>query len=109
MTKGGYSTKYKPERLRNLIHEGKTAREIMKELSISNYTLKEHLLMLQREDKKYYEIPGLFEDLEEASRMIRRRHGYISSPDSACEPRFRVADAFEMIERDGKTILKKIN
>jgi len=109
MPKGTYSIRYDPDLLRKRIKEGKTAREIMKELSISSFTLKEHLFLLQREDKKYYEIPGLLEDMEAFLRIIRRRRGTICSPSSLCLPSFRPADAFEMTERDGRTILKKIN
>ena len=109
MPQGDYSTKYRPDQLRQWIKEGKTSREIMNELSISLYTLKEHLFLLQRQDKKYYEIPGLLEDQEAFLRIIRRRRGTISSPSSLCLPDFRPADAFEMEEREGTTILKKIN
>jgi hypothetical protein len=109
MPKGDYSHRYRPDLLRQWIKEGKSAREIMRELSISPYTLKEHLFMLQREDRTYYEIPGLLEDQEAALRIIRRRRGTICSPSSLCLPDFRPADAFEMHEREGKLILKKIN
>ena len=108
MPKGQYSPKYNPSKLRSLIDQGKTAKEIMKQLGISRFTLKEHLLLLQREDKKYYEIPGLIEDQEEALRIIKRRRGTICSPSSLCQPSFRPADAFEMVEENGRTILKKI-
>jgi len=109
MPKGDYSTRFRPDLLRTWIKEGKTAKEIMKELSISRYTLKEHLFLLQRQDKKYYEIPGLMEDQEAALRIIRRRRGTICSPSSLCLPDFRPADAFEMLDREGAIILKKIN
>jgi hypothetical protein len=109
MPKGHYSTRFRPDVLRRMIKEGKRAREIMKELAVSRFTLKEHLLLLQRLDKKYYEIPDLFEDQERALRVIRRRRGFIASPASLCLPDFRPADAFEMIEREGRIILQKIN
>ncbi|MFN2353979.1 MAG: AbrB/MazE/SpoVT family DNA-binding domain-containing protein, partial [Desulfopila sp.] len=59
MAKGSYSTKFQPEQLRKLINQNKTSREITTELGISSFTLKEHLLLLQREDKKAYVINGL--------------------------------------------------
>ncbi len=108
MAKGDYSTKFRPDLLRWLIQEGKTAQEIMEELSISPYTLKEHLLLLQRRDKKYYRIPGLFDDQKAGLRIIKRSRGRICLPGSSYLPFFRPADIFEMIERDGKTILRKI-
>ena len=109
MAKGDYSTKYRPDLLRKLILEGKTARQIMKELGISRFTLKEHLLLLQQRDKKYYEIPGLLEDQEAALRIIRRRRGYVCSPATLCLPNFRPTDAFEMSEEDGRIVLTKLN
>ncbi len=110
MAKGDYSTNSRPDLLRRMIAEGKTARQIMKELGISRYTLKEHLLLLQMKDKKYYEIPGLLEDQAAALRVIRRRRGYICSPATLCLPNFRPADAFEMKEEDdGRVVLEKIN
>ena len=109
MATGDYSTKYNPDLLRKMIAEGKTARQIMKEFGISRFTLKEHLLLLQRKDKKYYEIPGLLEEQEAALRTIRRRRGYVCSPATLCLPNFRPADAFEMDEEDGRIVLTKLN
>ena len=109
MAKGDYSTKYRPDLLRRMISEGKTARHIMKELGISRFTLKEHLLLLQQKDKKYYEIPGLLEDQEAAMRIVRRRKGSICSPATLCLPDFRPTDAFEMQEEDGRVVLVKLN
>ncbi|MFO7728399.1 MAG: AbrB/MazE/SpoVT family DNA-binding domain-containing protein [Desulfonatronovibrio sp.] len=106
MSKGDYSTKFRPERLRELIGAGKTAKEIMKELAISRLTLKEHLFLLQRQDKKYYEIPGLLEDKEQSKRVIRYRRGYVCLPGSAYLPAFRTGDALEMIENGDRTILR---
>lgn len=108
MAKGVYTPKYNPDKLRRLIREGKTAKQIMKELSVSRFTLKEHLLLLQRKDRTNYDIPGLLEDQEAAKRMIKRRHGYICTPGSLYLPAFRSADTFEMIEREDRVILKKV-
>jgi hypothetical protein len=110
MATGDYSTKFRPDRLRSMIAEGKTARQIMKELGISRYTLKEHLLLLQRRDRHYYEITGLLEEEEAFLRILRRRRGYVCSPATLCLPNFRPADAFEMTEEeDGRTVLTKLN
>ncbi|MCF8030037.1 MAG: helix-turn-helix transcriptional regulator [Desulfohalobiaceae bacterium] len=108
MAKSVYTTRFYPDKLRNLIKEGKTAQEIMNELSISRFTLKEHLLLLQRKDKTNYEISGLFEDREADKRMIKRRRGYICAPGSSYLPAFSSSDTFEMIEQDDRIILKKI-
>ena len=106
--KGVYTPKYDPDKLRRLIREGKTAKQIMKEFRISSFTLKEHLLLLQRKDRTNYDIPGLFEDQETAKRTIKRRHGYVCAPGSQYLPAFRTADSFEMIEREDRIILKKL-
>lgn len=52
---------YDAMRLRKLIQEKKTAKEIMEALNISHtQVLKHHLLKLCATDQKYYEIPGLY-------------------------------------------------
>jgi len=108
MAKRVYTPKYDPRKLRSLIQSGKTADQIMKELGVSRFTLKEHLLLLQRQDKINYDIPGLFEDQEAARRMIKRRRGYVCAPGSQYLPAFRSADTFELIEREDRIILKKV-
>ena len=108
MAKGVYTPKFNPRKLRSLIQGGKTAEQIMKELNIARFTLKEHLLLLQRQDKINYNIPGLFEDQEAGQRRIKRGHGYICAPGSLYLPAFRSADTFEMIERENRVILKKV-
>ncbi|MBS3779366.1 MAG: AbrB/MazE/SpoVT family DNA-binding domain-containing protein [Desulfovermiculus sp.] len=110
MAKGDYSTKYSPDLLRSKIAEGKTAKQIMKEFGISRFTLKEHLLLLQERDKKYYEVPGLLEDQEAALRIVKRRRGTVCSPATLVLPNFRPTDAFEMHEdEDGRIVLVKLN
>ncbi len=108
MHTGNYSTKFQPEKLRQMIDQGKTAREIMKELGISRFTLKEHLLLLQRRDKQAYTIEGLFEDEEQRRRTIKFRRGKILSPPTLAEKKFKPGDAFEMEERDERIILRKL-
>ena len=52
---------YDAMRLRKLIQEKKTAKEIMEALNLSHtQVLKHHLLKLCATDQKYYEIPGLY-------------------------------------------------
>jgi len=108
MSTGDFTTKYQPERLKQMIDEGKTAREIMKELGVSRFTLKEHLQLLQRRDKQVYTIEGLFEDEEQRRRTIKSRRGKILPPPTLSEKKFKPGDAFEMEERDGRIILRKL-
>ena len=52
---------YNPEKLMQLINQGKDARTICKELGIVHLqVLKAHLLKLQHEKKQFITIPGLF-------------------------------------------------
>ena len=108
MHTGNYCTKFQPERLIQMIDQGKTAREIMKDLGISRFTLKEHLLLLQRRDKKVYTIEGLFEDEEQRRRTIKFRRGRILTPPALAEKRFKQGDAFEMEEHGDRIILRKL-
>ncbi len=108
MHTGSFSTKFQPERLRQMIDQGKNAQEIMKEFGVSRFTLKEHLLLLQRRDKKVYTIEGLFEDEEQRRRIIKFRRGKILSPPTLAEKQFKPGDAFEMEERDERIILRKL-
>lgn len=103
-----YSTKFDPDALRRFISQGVTAKEIVKKFGISFYTLKEHLELLNRKDRKQYEIKGLKEAEDEARRVVRKRKGYVCALDSDCMPGFRFADSFEMFESGGRVFLKKI-
>ncbi|MFW6401834.1 MAG: AbrB/MazE/SpoVT family DNA-binding domain-containing protein [Desulfohalobiaceae bacterium] len=106
MSKGDYSTKFQPEKLRDMIQAGRTAKQIMQELKISRLTLKEHLFLLQRKDKKYYEIPGLLEDREKTQKMLRYRRGYVCLPGSNYLPSFSTGNVLEMQEHADKIILQ---
>ena len=54
-------SKYDPDKLRSLIEEGKTAKEIMDEFGINQTKyLKTWILNLSNIDKIWYEVPGLF-------------------------------------------------
>ncbi|MBS3779367.1 MAG: AbrB/MazE/SpoVT family DNA-binding domain-containing protein [Desulfovermiculus sp.] len=107
MTMGTFSHNYRPDKLLELIKQGKTAKEIMKELAISRWSLKEHLLMLQHRDKKYYEIPGLHED-EREKHPSYTREGIIFSPNMLDKTGFKPGDRFEMTVEEDKIILTKI-
>jgi hypothetical protein len=108
MAKGDYSIRYDPDRLRQMIEDGYTAKQISKELNISPYTLKEHLVMLQEKDNKIYVVKGLFDDPKSETRGSVKKEGIIFSKEILKETGFEPGDAFEMTVEDDKIILKKI-
>ena len=107
MAKGDYSIRYNPDKLRKMIEEGKTAKEITQEFSISPYTLREHLVMLQEHDKKVYIIKGLF-DHSETEKPKFRKEGIVFSKEILEKTGFEPGDAFQMTIEPDKIILKKI-
>jgi hypothetical protein len=108
MAKGDYSIRYDPDKLRTMIEEGKTAKEIIQEFNISPYTLREHLAMLQELDKKVYIIKGLF-DHSEKEKPKFRKEGIVFSKEILDKSGFEPGDAFEMIVEDDRIVLKKIH
>lgn len=109
MKKGHYSIRYNPDKLREMIEAGMSAKEIMKILKISRYTLNEHLVMLQKEDEKVYVIKGLFDDPEaDRSSGEIKKEGIIFPKDVLEKTGFSSGDAFEMIVESDKIILKRI-
>ena len=111
MGKGDYSHKFDASKLEELIKQGKNAKEIMQKLDISRWTLKEHLLILQNRNKKYYEIPGLFDDAggERTAKSVHyQREGVIFSAKMLEKTGFQAGDEFEMIVEKDRIILKKI-
>lgn len=107
MAKGDYSIRYDPDRLREMIAQGKTAKEITKEFKISPYTLREHLVMLQNLDKKIYVINGLF-DYSQVEESKIKKEGIVFSKEMLEQTAFTPGDAFEMTVEDDQIILKKI-
>jgi hypothetical protein len=109
--KGPFSTKYDPDKLRELISEGKTAKEIMKELKIARYTLNEHLLMLQREDKKIYNVEGLFDfsDEKKQKNKVKKYEGIYISPKVLEQSGLEPGDTYEVTIEKGKIVLRKRN
>jgi hypothetical protein len=107
--KGPFSTKYDPDKLRELINEGKTAKEIMKELKIARYTLNEHLLMLQREDKKVYNVSGLFDfsDEKKQKNKVKKYEGIYISPKLLEQSGLEPGDTYEVTIEKGKIVLRK--
>ena len=107
MAKGNYSIRYDPDRLREMIAEGMTAKEITKEFKISPYTLREHLVMLQNLDKKIYVIKGLF-DYSQVEESKVKKEGIVFSKEMLEKTGFTPGDAFEMTVEDDQIVLKKI-
>ncbi|MFP4588182.1 MAG: AbrB/MazE/SpoVT family DNA-binding domain-containing protein [Desulfohalobiaceae bacterium] len=106
-TRGSYSHNYQPEKLRELIQQGKTAKEIMKELGISSWSLREHILMLQRQDKKFYDVQGL-RSVDWHQQPHHIQEGIIFSPKMLEKTGFKPGDEFELIVEEDRIILKKI-
>jgi hypothetical protein len=107
MAKGDYSIRYDPDKLRNMIEDGKTAKEIQEAFSISPYTLREHLVMLQELDKKVYVVKGLFGPSREEKPKVKTE-GIVFSKAILEKTGFEPGDAFEMTVEDDRIILKKI-
>lgn len=107
MVPNDYSHNYRPDKLRKLIQEGKKADEIMRELSISSWSLREHLLLLQREDNTFYEIEGLHSD-DWYAQPYQIQEGIVFSPQMLEKTGFKPGDEFEMIVEEDRIILKKI-
>lgn len=106
MSRGDFSIRYDPDKLRAMIAQGLSAKEIMKALKISRYTLREHLMMLQEKDKKLYVIKGLFENPEAEDKIIRKE-GIIFSKEMLEKSGLHTGDVLEMIIEKGRIILKK--
>ena len=107
MAKGNYSIRYNPDRLREMIEAGMTAKEITKEFKISPYTLREHLMMLQDLDKKIYVIKRLFNYSQEKETKVKKE-GIVFSKEILDKTGFTPGDAFEMTVENDQIILKKI-
>jgi hypothetical protein len=107
MAKGDYSIRYDPDKLREMIAKGMTAKEITKEFKISPYTLREHLVMLQNLDKKIYVIKGLFNYSQvEESRV--KKEGIVFTKEMLEKAGFTPGDCFEMIVEEDRIILKRV-
>ena len=106
MAKGDYSIRYDPDKLRKMIEEGKTAKEITKEFKISPYTLREHLVMLQNLDNKIYVIKGLF-NYSKVEESKVKKEGIVFSKEMLEKTGFSPGDCFEMSVEEDRIILKK--
>jgi hypothetical protein len=107
MAKGDYSIRYNPDKLREMIAQGKTAKEITKEFKISPYTLREHLVMLQDLDKRIYVIDGLF-NYSQAEKPKVKKEGIVFTKEMLEKTGFTPGDCFEMSVDNDKIVLKKV-
>ena len=107
MAKGNYSIRYNPDKLREMIEQGKTAKEITKEFKISPYTLREHLVMLQDLDKKIYVVEGLFDYSQDEKPKIKKE-GIVFSKEMLEKTGFSLGDCFEMTVEEDRIVLKRI-
>jgi hypothetical protein len=107
MAKGNYSIRYNPDKLREMIEQGKTAKEITKEFKISPYTLREHLVMLQDLDKKIYVVEGLFDYSQDEKPKVKKE-GIVFSKEMLEKTGFSLGDCFEMTVEQDRIVLKRI-
>jgi hypothetical protein len=108
MERGSFSIRFKPDKLREMISEGRTAQEIMDEFNISRFTLREHIAMLQDRDQKLYFVNGLF-DRPEKPQKPAIKDGIVFSREFLDKVGFTPGDAFEVVTEDDRIILKKID
>lgn len=108
MAKGNYSIRYNPDKLREMIEQGKTAKEITAEFQISPYTLREHLVMLQELDKKIYVIKGLF-NYSQAEKPKVKKEGIVFTKEMLEKTGYTPGDCFEMTVDGDSIILKRID
>jgi len=102
-------TKYNPSLLRECINEGLHATAIMEKLGISHkQTLKQFVLKLIHNDRKFYDVRGLY--VSGAGNPYVGKNGIVrinlSRPDFQ-EAGFKEGDEFSVYIEDGKIILSK--
>lgn len=107
MSSGNDSIPYNPDKLRAMIAEGRTAREITIQLKISPHTLMELLIMLQEIDRRIYIIEGLFDHSEKGKPKFRKE-GIVFHKEVLEKIGFKPGDAFEMRASGNRIILEKI-
>lgn len=105
-----FESTYNAAKLRELLNNGADARTIMEKLEIkSKQVLKQHCLKLIQEDKKYYDIPLLYE--KGSSKYVKvSSNGDIKLSKSTLRAQgadVAVGDSFTISVEDGKIILTK--
>lgn len=99
-------TSFNPDRLREMITAGKTARDITTEFGLSPHTLMDQLVMLQELDRKVYIVLGLF-DLSEKEKVACRKEGILFHKEILEKIGFEPGDAFEMKASGKRIIIEK--
>ena len=107
MTEDRHPTRYNPDRLRKMIEDGRTAREIATGLGITPYRLREYLVMLQELDHKIYIVTGLF-DYSETEKPEYRKEGIVFHQEVLEKIGFEPGDAFEMRASGNRIVLEMI-
>jgi len=107
MPNRNYDNSYDQDKLRKMIREGKTAKEITAEFHITTYTLLEQLIMLQEIDQRVYIIRGLFNHPEEEKQKFRKE-GIVFHEEVLEKIGYKPGDAFEMRAIGNRIILENI-
>ena len=107
MTEDPSSTRYDPDRLRKMIEDGRSAKEIVAGLGITPYKLREYLVMLQEIDHKVYIIQGLF-DYSATEKPEFRKEGIVFHQEVLEKIGFEPGDAFEMRASGNRIVLEMI-
>ena len=104
-------SKYDAATLRNLIKDGKTAKEIMETMGITHkQILKHHVLKLCASDHTFYEVPGLYGQNARKAYVnsrgeIKIKNNLVDFKDLKLEPEITEFDV-EVV--DGKIILSVV-
>jgi hypothetical protein len=107
MPNRNYNNRHEQDKLRKMIREGKTAREITAEFHITPYALLEQLIMLQEIDQRVYIIRGLFNRPEKEKQKFRKE-GIVFHEEVLEKIGFKPGDTFEMRAIGNRIILEKI-
>lgn len=107
MPNRNYINCYDPDKLRRMIREGKTAKEITTEFRTTPYELMQQLVMLQELDQKVYIIKGLFDNSEKEKQKFRKE-GIVFHEEVLEKIGFKPGDAFEMRALGNQIILENI-
>lgn len=107
MPNRNYNNRYDQDKLRKMIREGKTAKEITTEFHITHYKLLEQLVMLQEIDQRVYIIRGLFNHPEKEKQKFRKE-GFVFHEEVLEKIGFKPGDAFEMRAIGNRIIVENI-
>ncbi|MGD9331664.1 MAG: AbrB/MazE/SpoVT family DNA-binding domain-containing protein [Desulfobacterales bacterium] len=98
----------KVDKIRQMIEQGRAAKEITTEFGISPYMLVDVLIMLQELDRKVYLVSGLF-DFSGNEKSKFRKEGIVFHREVLEKIGFQPGDAFEMRASGNRIVLEKIS